>query len=99
MSEATIGTQMAIRSFLQLGIIPFYSSVAQFYGSTIQLHQHFTWLWALSVLYLPLLNALARINGSDNWIMMAAFFVFSFIWSLSGFTWRELIYLLLLSLF
>ncbi|KIJ40955.1 hypothetical protein M422DRAFT_230020 [Sphaerobolus stellatus SS14] len=87
MSEAAIGTQMAVRSLLHIGILPFYPKIHKYCRTTLRTHRVIMWTWPLSVVCIPFLNVLARVNGNDTWMMNAALLAFFFIWSLSGIAW------------
>jgi hypothetical protein len=88
MSEAAIGTYLGIRAILHIGMTPLYSYLADLVDSTMRLHRILMWTWPLSVLCIPLLNLLARIYGTESWILSTMLMVYFIIWSLSGFTWR-----------
>jgi len=87
LSEAAIGTQMAVRSILQIGIMPLYATLERYFGSTIRLYRACMWLWPISVVCLPLLNSLARTAGSDSWTFNMALWIFFVIWAFSGCSW------------
>lgn len=89
MSEAAIGTQMAIRAIFHIGLMPFYSYMEVWFGTTVQLHRTLMWIWPLSVLCIPFLNILARIYGEDSWTLSIALLGYYLVWSTSNFTWRE----------
>jgi len=87
MNEAEIGVQMAIRAVFHIGLMLFYSRTETWFGTTVRLHRTLMWMWPLSVLCIPLLNILARIYGSNDWIFNIALLGYFIVWSLSGFTW------------
>ncbi|KIJ54492.1 hypothetical protein M422DRAFT_153506 [Sphaerobolus stellatus SS14] len=89
MSEAAIGFQMAIRSVLQLGTLPFYHQISTHFYSTTHIHRTFMWIWCLPIIILPCANLVAR--TTDNiWMLNACLFLFHSTWSLASFTWLTL---------
>ncbi|KAF8530544.1 MFS general substrate transporter [Hysterangium stoloniferum] len=87
LSEATIGIQMSIRAIVHIALMPLYSTLRKYFGTTIRLHRVIIWLWPISTICLPLLNALARIAGSESWTFNIAIWAFFVIWGIGGYSW------------
>jgi len=77
LNEVAIGMQMAVRAILNVGVMPFYSTLQQYFGSTVRLYRVAMCFWPVSILCMPLLNSLARSSGTDSWtfnIVLGFFF-------------------------
>lgn len=88
MSEAQIGTQMAIRSLTQVALMLGYSKVIR-KVNTLDVYKFSMALWPAVILGFPLLNWVARTQpeGNDGTLFMASLFGFYIIWSFGGFCW------------
>lgn len=87
MSEAAIGIQMALRSFIHLGIMPFYGTLVRRFGSAMSLYRFSMCLWPVIIVYMPFLNVIARIFGSNSWAVNIALVAFYVLWGLCSFAW------------
>lgn len=95
MSEATIGTQMAIRAVLHIGIAFLYAPLERFCGSTVRCYRMVMWGWPLTTICAPLLNVMARRGLEGSWSFNIAMLVFFVIWAGSGFAWSKYIHTLI----
>ncbi|KAF8305973.1 MFS general substrate transporter [Clavulina sp. PMI_390] len=91
-SEAQIGASLAIRAFVQIGIMFLYGPTLAHpwigAGSVVRLYKLAMFVWPISCVCYPILNMMARggmdVNGVVFWAWMCGFFV---IWSLAGLSW------------
>ncbi|CAE6407941.1 unnamed protein product [Rhizoctonia solani] len=90
MSEANIGTAMAIRSLIQVVLMLGYSQVISKMG-TLRVYKLAMAFWVIVTLYFPLLNWIARTPslGTDGSIFQASLLGFYVIWSIGGFCWTS----------
>ncbi|KAG8749609.1 hypothetical protein FRC12_013339 [Ceratobasidium sp. 428] len=88
MTEAQIGTQMAVRAVVHVGMMLVYAPVNRKLG-TVRLYQVTMVFWAIVVLGFPFLHWVASVaeGGTDSIVFNAVQFVFFFIWSICGFAW------------
>ncbi|KAF8513927.1 MFS general substrate transporter [Hysterangium stoloniferum] len=87
LSEAAIGIQMSVRAIFHIALMPLYSTLEKLFGSTIRLYRVVMWLFPISIICLPLLNALAMIAGSESWTFNIAIWAFFVIWATCGYVW------------
>ncbi|CAE6477419.1 unnamed protein product [Rhizoctonia solani] len=90
MSEAKIGTAMAIRSLVQIVLMLGYSRVIRKIGA-LGIYKIGMIFWILAVLYFPLLNWVARTQslGTESLTFQVYLFGFYIIWSIGGFCWTS----------
>ena len=88
LSEAMIGIHMAIRAITNVFITMFYPSVERQFG-TVRTYQLSMWLWPVTVLGFPLLNAAARSVWiqQNSWVMWFSLLIFWSVWSVACFAW------------
>ena len=88
LSEAMIGIHMALRAITNIVIMMLYPSVERRLG-TVKLYQLSMWLWPVTVLGFPILNAVARSQWIERngWVMWVLLLVFWVVWSLACFIW------------
>lgn len=95
MSEAAIGTHMAIRSFISLIFMLGYGPIQARTG-TLRIYQWSTTLWPFSVVFFPCLSILAKSQAS-NLVIDAVVVVFFIVWGFACLGWRKHHFLLFLS--
>ncbi|KAF8609314.1 MFS general substrate transporter [Ceratobasidium sp. AG-I] len=88
MSEAEIGTQMAIRSFIHIGIMLAFNQVVG-RVKTMDIYKFVMSLWPVVVLCFPLLNWIVRTQpgGNEGVLFMASQILVYIVWSLCGICW------------
>ncbi|GJJ06655.1 hypothetical protein Clacol_000850 [Clathrus columnatus] len=47
LNEAGIGIQLAIRALIHVGMMPFYSTLEQFFGGTVRFYRVVMWIWPI----------------------------------------------------
>ncbi|KAF8507371.1 MFS general substrate transporter [Hysterangium stoloniferum] len=87
LSEGAIGVQMAIRGIFNVGTMPFYSTLRQYFGGTVRFYRVAMCLWPVSILCMPLLNFLARSAGTESWTFNIALGFFFLVWAFGGYSW------------
>jgi Na+/melibiose symporter-like transporter len=88
LSEAMIGIHMAIRAVINIFVTMLYPPVERRFG-TVRTYQLCMWLWPVTVLGLPLLNAAARNQWiqEHNWVMWVVLWIFWSVWAVAAFVW------------
>jgi hypothetical protein len=86
-SEAVIGTHMAIRSLLPIPMMLFYPRLQRRLG-TVHVYQIVMAGFPVVVLFFPLLNLLIRASA-PSWIVNLCLFGYFVTWSWCGFAWRR----------
>lgn len=89
LSEAAIGIQMALRAFVHIAIMPFYSKLEHRFGGTVRFYRITMWAWPVVVVYMPFLNLLARLYGSYSWPVNVSLVIFYFLWGLCCYAWSK----------
>ncbi|KAG8693332.1 hypothetical protein FRC09_010578 [Ceratobasidium sp. 395] len=88
MSEAKIGTQMAVRSFIHIAMMLAYN---QFISrvKTLDVYRFAMSLWPPVVLGFPILNWIVRTqpDGNESVVFLLSQFAFYTVWSVAGFCW------------
>src|SRR5882724_6277217 len=88
MSEASIGTQMAVRALLQILLMGTFLPLQRRFG-TVRLYQLIMWTSPPTILCLPFLNFIARQCYETTWPFNLGLLVFFFLWSFNGFAWSK----------
>ncbi|CCO26959.1 hypothetical protein BN14_00992 [Rhizoctonia solani AG-1 IB] len=88
MSEAKIGTEMAIRSLVQVALMLGYSQMVHKIG-TLRIYKIAMTAWIMTILCFPLLNWVVRTHplGTESVLFERCLFAFYVIWSVGGFCW------------
>ncbi|KAG9122869.1 hypothetical protein FRC07_000573 [Ceratobasidium sp. 392] len=88
MSEAKIGTQMAIRSFIHIVMMLSYNQVIS-RVKTLDVYRFAMFLWPPVVLGFPILNWIVRTQpaGNESIVFLASQLVFYTVWSIASFCW------------
>ncbi|CEL57803.1 Protein ZINC INDUCED FACILITATOR-LIKE 1 OS=Arabidopsis thaliana GN=ZIFL1 PE=2 SV=1 [Rhizoctonia solani AG-1 IB] len=88
MSEAKIGTEMAIRSLVQVALMLGYSQMVHKIG-TLRIYKIAMTAWIMTILCFPLLNWVVRNHplGTESVLFERCLFAFYVIWSIGGFCW------------
>ncbi|KAF8511934.1 hypothetical protein JB92DRAFT_350559 [Gautieria morchelliformis] len=89
MSEAAIGTHMAIRAVIHIGIGTIYAPLERYFGSALRFYRIIMCAWPLPILCAPMLNSMARRGEEGTWSFNCALLVFYFIWAGSGLAWTS----------
>ncbi|KAF8590893.1 MFS general substrate transporter [Ramaria rubella] len=90
LNEAAIGTYLAVRAVLHIGMMGFYAPLERRFGSASRMYHFVMWMWPLTVLCAPLLNSMARRGGNSTWTFNLTMIVFFTIWSASSFAWTSI---------
>jgi len=85
-SEREIGIHMAMRSINNLVIMLLYTPFQRRFG-TINLHRTAMVLWPISVVFFPLMNAVARQNLGGNLLLNTVIGLFFTTWSFGCLAW------------
>ncbi|KAF8511927.1 hypothetical protein JB92DRAFT_3096983 [Gautieria morchelliformis] len=89
MSEAAIGTHMAMRAVIHIGIGTIYAPLERYFGSALRFYRIIMCAWPLTILCAPMLNSMARRGEEGTWSFNCALLVFYFIWAGSGLAWTS----------
>ena len=84
MSEAAIGTYLAIRAVLHIGVAVLYAPLEKYCGSTVRFYRMIMWGWPVTIMCAPLLNVMARRGEEGTWLFNSVMLVFFIIWAGSG---------------
>ena len=88
MSEAAIGTQMAVRALLHILLSGAFLPLQRRLG-TVRLYQLTMWTSPPTMLCLPLLNFIARQGHETTWPFNLGLSVFFLLWCFNGFAWSK----------
>jgi hypothetical protein len=73
---------MSIRAMVHLIAIGFFNSIYRWVGraSAVYMYQYVMMLWPIITAFFPLLNIIARRDGTHSWLFTAATGLFFLIW-------------------
>ncbi|KAF8761709.1 MFS general substrate transporter [Rhizoctonia solani] len=88
MSEAKIGSEMAVRSIVQVTLMLGYSKLIRKIGK-LRIYQLAMVAWIITILCFPVLNWAVRAHslGAESMLFEGCLFAFYVIWSIGGFCW------------